>query len=187
MSMLLLPELAREMASSNRRVAEFLEVESQRLEKLRGEIHEAETLKKMATRSALGATMATLGRKADVAGVWQRTLEILKDGQEGEQAKTLLHDVGDIIDSWLRLAQKSRALWALAEALGTSPEGLEELEAAEKEAKRVQTAVEKTQLFLSSARSPIDAGRLQKGEEDFIETKFKNPDEMRSRLGGAKA
>jgi hypothetical protein len=184
-STLLLPELAREIAGSNRRVAESLATESRRLEDLQQEMNEPEALRKRAARSAQGATTATLSRNADIAGVWQRTLEILEDGLAGDQAKELLQNVLDIIDSWLGIAQKSRDIWRLATALGNSAEGLAELDAAEQEAKRVRTAVEKMQVFFSRTRQPLDVARLEKGRADVAEGRFKNPEQMRSGLGGA--
>jgi hypothetical protein len=180
MSALLLPELARETAGSNRRVAEKLEAESRRLEQLREKAEDGQALKKQATRSARGATGTTMSRKADVLGLWQHALEVFADGLEGGQARDLLQTLRESIDSWLRLAEDCRAMWRFAATLGSPPQGPEGLDAAEEEVKRVKAAVEKMQAFLSRPRPPVDVGRFEKGREDLAQGRYRTGAQIRS-------
>ena len=184
MSTLLLPELAQELAGSNGRVAESLEAESRWLEKLRGECQEVEALKKRAVRGARRATGATVNRKAEVLGVWQLALEDLEDGLAGEQSKEILLNVQTIIESWLRLARNSRAMWTFAAAIGSSPEGLEGLSAAETEVQQVKASLEQMQAFLTRARPPVDGALLEGGRQEIARGRYKTAEQIHSgRLG----
>ncbi len=183
MTTLLLPELARELARSNRVVAEALEAEARQLQELRSEMDEAETLKKRAVRSARDATSTTISRKAEVLGIWQQTLARLEDGLSAERSQEMLQDARAILESWLRLAQNSRDLWELAATLGNRPEGLEGLSAAEMDIQQIRGAVEKTHAFLTRTRPPVDIALLERGRKEIAQGRYKTADQIRSSSG----
>ena len=167
MSTLLLPELAREVAESNRRVADSFEAELQRLEQLRTEAKESGALKRRAARSARGAASNTLSRKAEVVGAWQHALELLEDGLSTEQAKGILQEIRHIIESWLNLARHCRALGTFATTLGSPPEWLAGLNAAETEVQQVKVAVENMHTFFSRPRPPVNPALLELGRSEI--------------------
>ncbi len=185
MSALLLPELAREMAGSNRRVAATLEAESHRLEKLRAEEEGSEGLARWARLGARGATAATLSRKVEVLGLWQQTQGVFAEGLNGERALGLLQIVLETIESWLFLARVGRAVWTNVEALGGPVEGTEGLRAAEEEITRAKGQVEKIYAFLTRPRFPVDPALLEKGQEEIARGKYKIVDQIRSARGPA--
>ena len=177
MSALLLPELAREMAASNRRVADSVEAESHRLEELRGAMEQAEPLRKRALRSAREAWSCALNRKADPRAVWQNAWEIIEDGLDGEKARDLLADIQNLIDAWFRLAQTARLLWRIAASAGAVPDthrrrptrvrsGLDGSSVMSRDAQRRRGLEEESQRWLQPYRAteyhvvPVDRRRL---------------------------
>src|SRR5438105_1682016 len=120
MSALLLPGLAQEMAASNLRVADSVEAETRRVEKLQHETEEA-------AASAREAIRHTIHRAPDAQAIWQATLEVMADGVQGEELNELLHDVRTVARTWLTLAEKACELGRLAAAMGAPSEELEEL------------------------------------------------------------
>jgi hypothetical protein len=180
MSALMLPELAREMSGSNRRVAETLEAESLRLEELRRKPEEAEALKRRAPRSARGATSTTLSRKANIVGLWELALEHFEEGLSTEQSQEMLQAIRNTIDNWLRAVRDCRDLWRLVEQVGGSPEGLEGLDAAENEVRRIREAVEKMHAFITRPRPPIDPSLLERGRKEIVENRYRTAEQIRS-------
>jgi hypothetical protein len=180
MSMLLMPELAREMVGSNRRVADSLEAESRQLQELRPQADDIDALKRRAARSARSAVLAALSRQAEAGDFWQSALDEFTDGVGDAQSNRLLQDVRDIIDSWFRLGQHSREMVRVAVALGNPPEALEELDAAERTIRHMKAAVEKMDAFLHGSRRPIDAALLAKGREDVAQGRFRTAEQIRA-------
>ena len=180
MSALLLPELAREMSRSNRRVAETLEAESLQLEALRRKPEDVEVLKRRASQSARGATCTTLHRRANIVGLWQLALEHFDVGLSDEQSQELLQAILNTIDNWLRVVQDCRELWRQVTEVGCSPENLEGLDAAEMEVRRVRAEVEEMHAFITRARPPIAPGLLEMGrqESEAWETFFRLGDAL---------
>jgi hypothetical protein len=186
MSALMLPEIAREMSGSNRRVAETLEAESLQLEELRGKPEEAEALRRRAPRSARGATSTTLSRRANIVGLWQFALEFFEDGLSAEQSQEILQAIRNTIDNWFRVVQDCRDLWRLVAEVGGSPEGLEGLNAAENEVRRISEAVEKMHAFITRARPPIDPGLLERGRKEIAQNRYRTAEQIRSACERAK-
>jgi DNA-binding XRE family transcriptional regulator len=183
MTTLLLPELARELVRSNRVVAEALQAEVRQLKELRSEMEQAEAVKKRAIQSARDATSATVSRKAQVVGIWQQTLARFEDGLSAERWQEMLQDTQAILESWLRLAQNSRDLWEFAVTLGNRPEGLQELSSAEIDIQQVRAAVEKTHVFLTRTRPPVDIALLERGRKEIAQGRYKTADQIRSGSG----
>jgi hypothetical protein len=180
----LLLRLAREMAESNRRAAAAVEAESWQS----ATPQEADALRRRGARAAQDLTRFTLSRRAEARDVWDGALEVLREGATGEESREVLQVVQDISDSWLALAQKTRELWRdVTAASGAAPEGLDELDAAEREVKEVKAAAEKMHAFLARTRTPLDPALLRQGREEVEQGRFKTPEEMRSRLGSPRA
>jgi hypothetical protein len=179
-SALMLPELAREMSGSNRHVAEALEAESLRLEELRGKPEETEALKRRAPQSARVATSTTLSRRANIADLWQLTLELFEGGLSAEQSQEMLQAFRNTIDDWLRGVQKCREMWKLVANLGGAPEGLEALNAAEAQVGRIRAAVDKMHGFMTRARPPIDPSLLERGRKEIAEGRYRTADQIRA-------
>lgn len=187
MSTLLLPDLAREMAAFNRRVADSVEAETRRVEKLREAMEPDEALRKRATLSAREALRHTLSQAPDAQAVWHTVLELLKDGLSGEELTELLRDVRDAVETWLTLAQKTRGLCESAKANSAAEAGLAELARAEASVREVKAAAEKVAAFMSRPRPPIDPARLQRGREEADQGRVRSPEQMRAGPEGRQA
>jgi hypothetical protein len=130
-------------------------------------------------RAARHLTRFTMTRSSDARDVWQAVVEILGDGAAVEEARGLVLIARTLIESWLVLAQKARAVWqAVAAETGANPEGLEELAAEEEKVKELLATVERAHAFLTGDRRPVDLARLQKGREDMAQGRFKKPEEI---------
>jgi uncharacterized protein YhaN len=186
MPTLLLPELAKEMSWSSRHLAETVEAESRQLKELREKPEEAEALRRRAPQSARGATSTALGRRANIVDVWRLALEHLEHGLSAEQSREMLQAILSAIDDWLRVVQDCHDLWRLVAEIGGSPAGMEGLEAAEEEVRRVRAAVEKTHDFIARDRPSIDAGLLERGRKEIAEGRYRTADQIRSGCKGAK-
>jgi hypothetical protein len=167
--------LAQQIADLNRRIAESADTDLAPSEKP----EDPAARRRRACRAARHLTRFTMTRSGDARDAWQAVVEILGDGTAAEEARELVQTARTIIDSWLTLSQKARAVWqGVAAETGASPEGLEELAAEEERVKELRATVEKTHAFLSDDRRPVDLARLQKGREDMAQGRFKKPEEM---------
>jgi hypothetical protein len=180
MSTLLLPELAREMAGSNRRVADSFEAESRRLTDLRQKAENPDALKRRAARSARSAMGTALSRQAEALDIWQSALDDFREGVGDVQSNAVLRDVHDIIESSFRLARFCRELAHFAVIGGNPAESLGELDAAEAAIRQVQAAVEKMSNFLNRPRSPVDVARLETGRGEIAQGRFRTAEQIRS-------
>jgi hypothetical protein len=171
------------MAESHRRIAASVVAES-----WQSATPQDADARRRGARAARELTRFTLSRSSDARDVWEGALEVLREGATGEESREVLQVVQDITDSWLALAHKTRELWRnVTAATDAAPEGLDDLDAAERDVKEVQAAAEKMHAFLSRTRPPLDPALLQKGREEIARGHFKTPEEMRSRLGNPKA
>jgi hypothetical protein len=184
MSTLLLPELAREMAAFNRRVADSVEAEARRVERLQEELAQADTLRKTTTRSAREALRHTLSQFPDAQAVWRTALEVVRDGVEGGDLKQMLQDVQSVVDTWLTLAEKTRVLCRFA-APAVAPDKLDELTQAEAAIREVKTAAEKMSAFVTRPKPAVDPARLQQGRNDIEQGRIRTAEQMLARLDQA--
>jgi hypothetical protein len=174
MSMLLLPELARENAAANRRITHSVE-------NLRQLQEDTVTRQRMAS-SAREAFRYTLVQAAEARSHWQGTMALLADGLEGEEAREVLQAVGEVFDSWFGLAKSTRDLLQTTVPAGTTAEGLEELDVAYRDIEALGTAAEEMRAFLNRARSPIDPIILEKARQAVAQGRYKTPEAIRARL-----
>jgi hypothetical protein len=186
MSTLLLPELAREIAGSNRRVADSLEAESRRLTDLHQKAENLDALKRRAARSARSAMATALSRRAEAIDFWQSALDDFREGVGDAQSKAMLGDVREIIESWLRLAQFSREVALFAVISGNPPEPMAELDAAEAAIRQVQAAVDTMSDFLNRPRPAVKAAILDAGRAEIAQGHFRTAEQIRA-VGGASA
>jgi hypothetical protein len=179
MPALISPGLVTDLSGGDRQLAEALEKELQRLVELRAKPDPAEVLKREAPRSAREATSITLSRRATIVGVWELALKHFEDGSNAAQAHEMLQAIQYTIDNWLRAARDCRDLWRLAAEVGGSPEGLEGLEAAEREVKQIAAAVENMRAFMTRTRPPIAPDALERGRKEIAENRYRTGDQIR--------
>lgn len=179
MPALMSPGLVTELSGGDRRLAEALETELQRLATLRSKPDQAEALKRDAPRSAQEATSITLSRQATIVGVWDLALKHFEDGSSAEQAHEMLQAIRHTIDNWLRAVRDCRDLWKLVAEVGGSPKGSEGLDSAEQEVKRLALAVENMRAFMTRARPPIDPDALERGRTEIAENRYRTADQLR--------
>jgi hypothetical protein len=175
MSTLLLPELARESAASNRRLARSVEDLRQREEV-------QPTLPQAGTGSAREALRYTLFRAAEASSLWQGTVALFQDGLDGHEARDVLQAVLEVFDSWFGLVKSTRDLWHTTDPTGASPEGLEELDAVSRDIELLKTAAEEMRTFLNRSRPPVDAAVLEKARQAVVQGRYKTPEAVRARL-----
>jgi hypothetical protein len=179
MSMLLLADLAQEKAASNRRVAQSVETAARRLNAPR---QSQEDLGRRVTNTTREALRYTLMQAGEARNLWQSTLTLLQDGLEGNESRELLHTVLEAIDSWFGLMKSTRELWQTAGRLRTSLEGLDDLDAAQRDVEVLKNAAAQMSEFLSRPRPAIDASALARARQVVAQGGYKSPEAVRARL-----
>lgn len=163
----LMPELARERAESNRKVAALAEAARQRRE---------------GAPAARALTQLAITRGLEARQCWQEAIEALRGGLSAEGAREVVGLALDVTNSWLAIVRTARLLW---EEAGSPAEGTEQLDAVEKEVEQARAAAARAHAFLTGPRPPIDAARLEKGRQAVAEGRFKTAEEIRSARRGA--
>jgi len=161
----LLPELAKENAESNRRVLLSVEKEAQLLDRMRQAEAEEASLRRKISRSARETMQYTLSRATDTGDLWKFVVARFEEGLSGDKPKNLLCLALEVFDSWLALKSATDRLRRIAESVGATLEGTEELEQAASEAQRLKKAASDMLAFLNRPHPPIDLERLKKGME----------------------
>lgn len=180
MSTLLLPELAQENATFNRRVALAVEAEAQHLEKLRQLQERLLTLRRRMTSSTREALRCTLAQAAEAHGLWQGTLALFEDGLEGVEAREVLQVVLEVFDSWFSLVKSTRGLWHTAEQAGTTPEGLDTVDEASRDIQALRVAAEELRAFLTRPQPSVDPALLEKARQAVAQGRYKTPEAVRA-------
>jgi hypothetical protein len=182
MSSLLLPELTRVHADSNRRIARSVETVARQLQGAGESERALPTERRRATGSAQDAVRHTLAEAAEGRSLWQRTLALFQDGLEGAEAREVLQEALAFFDSWFALAKATRELCQAASQAGTAPDGLQDLDAASRDLEVLRTAAEDLRVFLNRPRPPIDPAVLEKARQGVAEGRYKDPETVRARL-----
>jgi hypothetical protein len=180
MSMLLLPELARETAASNQRIARSVQTAATRSEELRQGHEKPASERQQLMRTAREALRYTLGQAAEAQGQWQDTLSLLGDGLEANEARDVLQAAVDVLDSWFVLLNSTRDLLQVAERSGAAPEGREDLDAAQREMEKVKAAADEMRAFLGRAWPPVDPALLDKARQAITHGKYKTAEAIRA-------
>jgi hypothetical protein len=178
MSTLLLPELARENAASNRRIAHSVEFAARCLEQ-QPQLHDDS---RPAMRSAQEALRHTLGQATEARNQWQAVLGAFADGLEGDEGREMLQVILDLFDAWCSLVQPTRELCARAAQLGAVLEGLDRLDSAANEVATLRTAAEDLRTFVTAPRPAIGPGVLDRARQAVAQGRFKSPEAVRARL-----
>ena len=178
MAMLLLPELARENAASNRRVAQSVTTAAQRM----GTVEEAEEKRVTLRQSAREAMRYTLAQATEARSLWQGTLTLFEDGLEGGEAREALRAMAEVFEAWFGLDKTTRELWQRAIQTGAVSQGLEELDAASHDVATAHKAAEELDAFLGRTRPPVDATMLENARQAIAQGRYKTPELVRSRL-----
>lgn len=182
MSMLLFPDLARENAASNRRVAHSVALAAQRLEQGAERHAEPRALRRQAERSAQTARDHTLEQAAAARAHWQSVLNTFEDGMQRDEAHEMVKVILDVFDAWFSLVQPTRDLSARAAELGACPEGLDRLEAAVREVTALRSSAEELRAFVTATRPSIDPAVLAKARAAVSQGRFKSPEAVQARL-----
>jgi hypothetical protein len=183
MSTLLLPDLARENAASNRRIAHSVAVAAEQLEQgFRGQV-ESRSLRGQAARGAQKALDHALAQAEAARAHWQGVLGAFEDGMPRDEGQEMLQVILDVFDAWFSLVQPTRDLSARAADLGAAPEGLDRLDAASRAVAALRSAAEELRGFVTAKRAPIDPAVLARARDAMAQGRFKSPDAVRARLG----
>jgi len=172
---LLLQDLAREKAASNRRIAQAVELASERAEELRKVEATLGNPRMRTARNAREAMRYALLEAAETRTIWQSTRELFEEGLEGGEAKQILHSMLELFESWFGLAKTTRNLCQQAVAIGVRPEGLENLDVAEGQVQGSKKAADEMKAFLSRPRPPVSPGLLEKARQAVAQGRFKSP------------
>jgi hypothetical protein len=181
---MLLPDLARGRADSNRRAADLLDAEARHLTELRRLHAELGTLRRRVARNAREALRYTLLELGESRHVWQEVRALFEEGLEGHEARRAIQAAVDYFDSWLGLEKSTRELWRIAEQAGATPEGLEQLDAASREAGALRAAAEKLRDFLTRPPSPVDPAVIERARQAIARGEYKDADAVRASLRG---
>jgi hypothetical protein len=182
MSTLLLPELARENAASNRRIAHSVEVAARRLEQGPQSHDDWRPLPRQAMRSAQEALRHTLGQATEARNQWQSVLGAFADGLEGDEGREMLQVILDLFDAWFSLVPPTRDLCARAVQLGAVLEGFDQLDMAAIDVATLRTAAEMLRASVSAARPAIDPTVLERARQAIAQGRFAGPEAVRARL-----
>jgi hypothetical protein len=180
----LLPDLARGRADSNRRAADLLDAEARHLTELRRLHAQLGILRRRVARNAREALRYTLVELGESRHFWQEVRALLEDGLEGHEARRAIQAAVEYFDSWFGLERSSRELWRIAEQAGATPEGLEQLDAASREAQALRAGAEKLRDFLTRPSSPVDPAVLEKARQAIAQGGYKDADAVRTSLRG---
>ena len=99
-----------------------------------------------------------------------------------DPAIVTFRDLLDVFESGLRLVKAPRTLWAFAEAAGTAPERLEELDRARGRFEELAAEVNLALEHRSLGWQPADPDRLEQGLRLSAEGKTIKADEVRARF-----
>jgi hypothetical protein len=182
MSLLLLPELARENAASNWRAAHSVETEAQLWDTLRHVDDKLATLRRKVAWSAREAVRHTLVQASESRSLWQGTLSLFDDGLEGDEAREVLQAVLAVFESWFGLVKSTRELSDRAVQAGVAPEALTELDAAVRDIEVIQRTAQQMRGFLGRPLPPVDPLRLAKARQTVAQGQFKDPEAIRAQL-----
>lgn len=175
MSTLLLPDLARENAASNRRVARSVE-------QLRPKLEAVKSAPRDLANGAREALRYTLVRAAEVRDFWQAALALLEEGLEGGESRDVVQAVLEAFDSWLTLVESTRGLCAGVVQGDHGQLPLTELDAASDEMQRLREAVVELHGFLGRPWPAIDSQVLARARQAVAQGRYLTAEAVRNRL-----
>src|SRR4051812_40191253 len=121
----LIPDFARAMTESNRRAAESISEDIERVERLRERSEGFKQLKAewdaflpRVAREARSATHNFPAVAREVEGLWSSAIESFRNGLPADEQAAVLRAHADLARSGQELLESVRRLWAAVERLG---------------------------------------------------------------------
>ncbi len=179
---MLLEDLAEETSASNLRTADRLDAEARELDSLRPAVTSLEELRQKAVESARQATDYALSQVPQAEGFWRSALTKLRNNPSGDDAERILGTLRTLSQSVLRLFRAARSLCEVAEQLGTTAEGLDELKRAEERFEELAAEAKQALEHRASAWQPTDPARLALGLQLAREGQTIKADDARKRF-----
>ena len=178
----LLEDLVLETSASLRRAADRLDEEAKNLDDQHRADAGLDELKRKTVESARQATRYALSRLPQTEAVWESAIVALREKIGSDDAKRLLRSLGSVFEAGQRLFKAPRELWALANSLGASVEGMAEIDQARQRfedlAREIRLALEHREWGWQAT----DADRLAQGLQLAREGKTIKADAARSRF-----
>ncbi len=182
----LLPELARESADFNRRIASTVDTEARQLESLdASHDQQASSRRRRAARSARQALRFTLAQVPKADDFWQDLLALFDEGLRGDEARDASRFAREVVESCSELVRSTRELWDVAARAGATPEGLADLDALSRRVEELKAAAEQTHAFLNRPLPTVDPAVLDAAEAAVAGGHYKTPEQIRARLPGS--
>jgi hypothetical protein len=172
---MLLEDLAEETWSSNRRMADRLDVEVRALDEARSAAVVLEVVE-----TARQATDYAVSRVPQAEGVWKLALAALSKKPLGDEAERLLRFLLGVFTSGQRIVVSAGALWEAAAQMGATAERLGELNKAEARFAELAAEAKRALDFRAANWRPADPARLAQGLQMAAEGKTVNADEARA-------
>ncbi len=183
MATLLVSELAREHAASNRRVAQSVQAEARRLEEVGQPGIDVANLTRRGTRGAREALRITRAKAAEARQLWDAGMAFFEDGLAGDEARGLIQAFADFFDSWFDLAAATRDyVHHTAAQAGVSPAGEEDLDTACRDVEALRKAAAELRDFLNRPLAPVDPAALERAREAVAQGRYQTPEAVRSRI-----
>jgi hypothetical protein len=180
MSMLLLPELARENAASNRRIAHSVESAARDFGQLRPPEDQIQSVRQQTTRIWREALGYTLRQAVEARNLWQSARALLEEGLEKDEAVTVVQAAVEVFDSWIKLLEPTRELWQAAAQYGANLDGFIDLNSASVDLLALRDTAEQLRGFLVGPRAPVDPGLLDEARQAMAQGRFKSPEAIRA-------
>lgn len=183
--MLLLSELVRENAASNRRVAQSVAAAARQSEGLRELQQQLLAVRRNCARNAREGVRYALGQADAVRRFWRELQALFEDGLEGGEAREMLQGTVEAFDAWFDLAESVRGLWDSATRAGVAPESAEELNTAQRDLERFRNAARELLPLLTRPRPPVPLEILEVARQGVAAGQYQTPEAMRARLQGS--
>jgi hypothetical protein len=176
---MLLADLAEETSATE---AERLDAQTRFLARLRRTVETQPELDPENIEIARLATDYVLIRLQLVEDFWKLALTTLRKKLTGADAERVLRTHLHLFESGQDFVRMVRALWALVEQRGTTPERLDDLERAERRFEKLTTEAKQALEHRARDWRPADPERLAQGLQLAREGKTVKADEARARF-----
>jgi chromosome segregation ATPase len=185
----LIPDFARAMTESNRRAAESISEEIERVERLRERAEGLQYLKAewdaflpRVAREARSATLNVTAVAREVEGLWSSAVESFRNGLPADEQVAVLQAHADLARSGQDLLESVRRLWAAVERLGAQAEEADELADADRRFDRMRTEATRALGMRTTPWQPSDPARLEAGLQQARAGNVLSPEEVRARF-----
>jgi hypothetical protein len=185
----LIPDFARAMTESNRRAAESISEEIERVERLRERAEGLWQLKAewdaflpRVAREARSATHNITAVAREVEDLWSSAVESFRNGLPAEEQVIVLQAHADLARSGQDLLESVRRLWAAVERLGGNAEGADELADAGRRFGQMRAEATRALEMRTTPWQPSDPARFELGLQQAREGQVLSPGDVRARF-----